>query len=264
MKTIRTLFALLALLCSLTGFAQNSIFDKYSDMRNVSSVYISKAMIEMSPNLYTNDVYIGKVAGQLDAVYIVSTMDNVIKKDMRKDIESFIEKGKYELLMKQKGIVSRSAFYVKKKGLDKVRELVMITDGAATLKFVSLVGDLTLQDIQKITTHQNTSENTIQISTDRLKEIFNGVDIDLSGLSSLEGLKDLAGLKKLEELKSLKGLEGLKSLERLKSLEGLKNLEGLEDLKGLTEMESLEGLEGVDELKESLKGLEPMTRLEKL
>lgn len=65
---------------------------------------------------------------------------------MRKDIEQFIQRGKYELLMKQKGRVSRSAFYVKRKG-DKVKELVMVTDGAATLKFISLTGDLTLKDI---------------------------------------------------------------------------------------------------------------------
>lgn len=56
--------------------------------------------------------------------------------------------------MKQKGVVSRSAFYVKRKGTDQVRELIMITDGAATLKFVSLIGDLTLKDIQKITSYQ--------------------------------------------------------------------------------------------------------------
>lgn len=65
---------------------------------------------------------------------------------MQKDIEQFIQRGKHELLIKQKGRVSCSAFYVKRKG-DKVKELVMITDGTATLKFISLTGDLTLKDI---------------------------------------------------------------------------------------------------------------------
>lgn len=43
-------------------------------MKGVSSVYISKAMIEMNPNLFTKDIYIGKVSGKLESVQIVSTM----------------------------------------------------------------------------------------------------------------------------------------------------------------------------------------------
>lgn len=194
MKTKKIILSILVLLFCLTGNAQNNLFDKYSDLHNVSSVYISKTMIEMNPNLYTKDVFIGKVAGQLDAVYIISTMDNGIKKDLRKDIDEFIQKGKYELLMKQKGVVSRSAFYVKRKGADQVRELIMITDGAATLKFVSLIGDLTLKDIQKITSYQSTSDNILIFPTDAFKDIFTGKEFKL----------DPETLKKLEKLKDFK------------------------------------------------------------
>ncbi|MEG1007325.1 DUF4252 domain-containing protein [Bacteroides sp.] len=194
MKTKKIILSILVLLFCLIGNAQNNLFDKYSDLHNVSSVYISKTMIEMNPNLYTKDVFIGKVAGQLDAVYIISTMDNGTKKDLRKDIDEFIQKGKYELLMKQKGVVSRSAFYVKRKGADQVRELIMITDGAATLKFVSLIGDLTLKDIQKITSYQSTSDNILIFPTDAFKDIFTGKEFKL----------DPETLKKLEKLKDFK------------------------------------------------------------
>lgn len=194
MKTKKITLSILVLLFCLIGNAQNNLFDKYSDLHNVSSVYISKTMIEMNPNLYTKDVFIGKVAGQLDAVYIISTMDNGTKKDLRKDIDEFIQKGKYELLMKQKGVVSRSAFYVKRKGTDQVRELIMITDGAATLKFVSLIGDLTLKDIQKITSYQSTSDNILIFPTDAFKDIFTGKEFKL----------DPETLKKLEKLKDFK------------------------------------------------------------
>ncbi|MEG0647088.1 MAG: DUF4252 domain-containing protein [Bacteroides sp.] len=194
MKTKKIILSILVLLFCLIGNAQNNLFDKYSDLHNISSVYISKTMIEMNPNLYTKDVFIGKVAGQLDAVYIISTMDNGTKKDLRKDIDEFIQKGKYELLMKQKGVVSRSAFYVKRKGTDQVRELIMITDGAATLKFVSLIGDLTLKDIQKITSYQSTSDNILIFPTDAFKDIFTGKEFKL----------DPETLKKLEKLKDFK------------------------------------------------------------
>lgn len=189
MKTIRLFLMTSVMLLSFTLNAQNSIFDKYSDMKDVSSVYISKTMIEMQPDLYTKDLYIGKVAGQLDAVYVISTMENNVKKDMRKDIEQFIQRGKYELLMKQKGRVSRSAFYVKRKG-DKVKELVMITDGAATLKFISLIGDLTLKDIQNITNYQHTSQNFIFMGQDEI--MINPKAITFNSKKHLNSLKDIA------------------------------------------------------------------------
>lgn len=211
MKTMRFFLVLSVLLFSYTAHAQNSIFDKYNDMDKVSSVYISKTMIEMQPDLRAKNLYIGKVAGQLDAVYIVSTMDNNIKKNMRKDIEHYLEKGKYEMLMKQKGTVSRSAFYVKKKG-NRVKELVMITDGAASLKFIVLSGDLTLKDIQNITTSQHANnlfqipkEGVYHIDLAKLKDQFK----DLKNLEDLKDLKELKKLQKLEKLKDLKELEKL-------------------------------------------------------
>lgn len=192
MKTIRLFLMTSVLLLSFTLNAQNSIFDKYSDMKNVSSVYISKTMIEMQPDLYTKDLYIGKVLGQLDAVYVISTRDTNVKKDMRKDIEQFIQKGKYELLMKQKGTVSRSAFYVKRKG-EKVKELVMITDGSATLKFISLTGDLTLKDIQNITNYQHTSWNFTFGEEDGI--LFNPKAITFNNTKHLNRIKDMASVE---------------------------------------------------------------------
>ena len=222
MKTTRFFLVVSILLLSCTANAQNSVFDKYNDMHNVSSVYISKTMIEMQPDLYTKDLYIGKVAGQLDAVYIVSTMDNTIKKDMRKDIGQYIEKGKYELLMKQKGRVSRSAFYVKRKG-EKVKELVLITDGATSLKFIVLSGDLTLKDIQNITNYQSTSNNFIISGEDSFfintKSItYNGKKelCDVKGMIKMKGDYDLNALMMdtKQDLNNLK--KELKSLAKEK------------------------------------------------
>lgn len=155
---MKMLMAVLLLTLPLLCRAQRNLFDKYNDMRGVSSVFISKAMLDMNPDLFTKDVYIGKVSGQLNAVQILSTMDNNIKKDMRKDLRTLTQSSKYELLMKQKGTVSSSEFYINRKG-DKVKELIMIIDGAATLKFVYLEGDMTLKDIQNIMMYQNTGLN---------------------------------------------------------------------------------------------------------
>lgn len=203
---------LLPLLCQ----AQKNLFSKYGDMKGVSSVYISKVMIESNPNLFAKDIYIGKVSGQLNSVQILSTMDNNVKKDLRKDLRSLVQSSKYELLMKQKGTVSSSEFYLSRKG-DKVKELIMIIDGAATLKFVYLEGDMTLKDIQRIMMYQNTSWNDGNVNIYQMPEI-NLPEINLAEIEKLKD-KDWLGdleLSKQVAVKSLKGVTKLKNMESLK------------------------------------------------
>lgn len=176
-----TLFVLVAI-CPILVQAQSNLFDKYSDKSNVSSIYISKTMLEMQPDVYTKDVNISKVAGQLEAVYILSTRDNNVKKSMRSDLDDFVKKNKYEVLMKQKGVSSSSSFYVKKKG-DKVKELVMITDAEPKLSYIHLVGDMTLKDIQRITSSQKLSYN---LSIPYYEDIlYNVKGIDLSWIEDI-------------------------------------------------------------------------------
>ena len=200
MKTNRLFLAgvllLLPLLCQAQG-----LFAIYSDMNNVSSVYISKAMIEMNPELYTKDVNVGKLAKQLELVQILSTMDNGIKREMRRDIESVVRAQKYELLMKQNGIVSRMAFYVMRKG-ETVQDLIMVVDGAATLKYVRLVGDMTIKDIQNIMKSQKTSDNiNFRIPTHDINNAFKEISIALGELKKIEGITELKDFKK--EMKKL-------------------------------------------------------------
>ena len=129
---------------------------------------------------------------------------------MRKDLRALVQSSRYELLMKQKGIVSSSEFYMSRKG-DKVKELIMIIDGAATLKFVYLEGDMTLKDIQNIMMHQNTSYNggnvNIQIP-----------DINWEEIERLKNRDWLGELKESQEL-ALKGLENVAKLKDNKYLE---------------------------------------------
>lgn len=195
MKTNRLFLASILLLLPLLCQAQ-SLFAKYSDMNNVSSVYISKAMIEMNPELYTKDVNIGKIAKQLELVQILSTMDNGVKRELRRDIESVMQAQKYELLMKQKGIVSRMAFYVKRKG-EKVQDLIMVVDGAATLKYIRLVGDMTLKDIQNIMKSQKTSENPyIDFNKEQLNGFLNAMNLAITGLERIGETSEARSLKR--------------------------------------------------------------------
>lgn len=212
MKNFRMMLVCVLLVLPLLAQAQQELFKKYSDMKNVSSVYISKAMLDMNPSLFTEDIYIGKAASQLNSVQIISTMDNKIKPEMLKDIRAQIKSSHYELLMKQKGTVSSSEFYVSRKG-DKVKELVMVINGAASLKFVYLEGEMTTKDVQNILLYQNTGEYTVpsrRFQLDALQAMDIQVpDIDLKDLqrtfNSDEWKKFLKDMKKLD--KDLKVLE---------------------------------------------------------
>lgn len=200
MRTSKMILTGMLLLLSLFCQAQKNLFSKYDDLKGVTSVYISKAMIESNPNLFAKDVYIGKVSGQLNSVQVLSTMDNNVKKDLRKDLRSLVQSSKYELLMKQKGNVSSSEFYMNRKG-DKVKELIMIIDGAATLKFVYLEGEMTLKDIQNIMMYQgNTGWNGVIPGLQ-----VNKLDLaDLNALPNGDWVEDLKGLSKLTDMESLK------------------------------------------------------------
>lgn len=237
MKFNKILLAGVLLMLPLLCQAQKNIFNTYNDMKGVSSVYISKAMIEMNPNLFTKDIYIGKVSGKLESVQIVSTMDNNIKKDLRKDLRALVQSSKYELLMKQKGNVSSSEFYINRKG-DKVKELIMIIDGAANLKFVYLEGEMTLKDIQNIMMYQNTSMN----AGGNVYRIDGNIDLaNASNWEDLKRLEDLRGLEGLKSLESLKGLKSLKDLSKLKDSEYLKKQMDADSWKRFEEsMEMLE------------------------
>ena len=66
------IITLLLSLCSLFTYAQDSFFDKFADMDGVTSVYISKAMLSLMPDMKTEGVNIGEVASKLDNIQILS------------------------------------------------------------------------------------------------------------------------------------------------------------------------------------------------
>lgn len=251
MKTMKFILACLLFLLPLFCQAQKNLFNKYNDMKGVSSVYISKAMMELNPNLFMKDLYIGKVAERLNSVQVFSTREDKVKAEMLKDIRSLVQSSKYELLMKQKGTVSGSEVYVNRKG-NKIKELIMVMDGAASLKFVYMEGDMTSDDIKKLMLYQNTGMN----AGDNIHHILDG-NYNLADANIWDSLKKMEGLQGLE---GLKGLESLKNLESLKGLNSLKDLSKLKDseyLKKQMDAETWKGFEkSMELLEERLENLE--------
>lgn len=187
MKAVRfCMAAVLLLVAPLMGWAQEKLFDKYSDMKEVKSVYISKTMLDMNTNVFMSDLYVGK-AKNLNSVRLLSTMDNKVRRDMAEDIRSLVKSSKYELLMKQKGLTSKSEFYVSRRG-GQVKELIMVMDGAASLKFVYLEGNMTDQEVRQILMNQSSS------SVDGTRIRGAGEPAGLEGAGLTEGIGIPQGL----------------------------------------------------------------------
>lgn len=152
MKT-KSIFLILFLCCTSLCFAQNKLFDKYSEMDNVTSVYISKAMFQMMPSFETNGLNLMNLKGKIDGLQILSTQDMNKKENMRNDFKGLIGKN-HEELMRVKDGKTRATFYVKQKG-DLINELIMLADTDSSFNVIQLLGNFTLQDVQDITKEMN-------------------------------------------------------------------------------------------------------------
>lgn len=152
MKT-KNILLILFLCCTSICFAQNKLFDKYAEMDNVTSVYISKAMFQMMPSFETNGLNLMNLKGKIDGLQILSTQDMSKKENMRSDFKGLIGKN-HEELMRVKDGKTRATFYVKQKG-DRISELIMLADTDSSFNVIQLLGNFTLQEIQEITKEMN-------------------------------------------------------------------------------------------------------------
>ncbi|MCD8262508.1 MAG: DUF4252 domain-containing protein, partial [Bacteroides sp.] len=100
------------------------------------------------------EYYIGKVSGQLEGIYLISSQHKEMKEKIKKDVLQFLKSGNYEDLIVHKGTGSQTAFYIKRTQ-DKVKELIMTTESDKKINFIQLIGDITLSDIKNITTYNN-------------------------------------------------------------------------------------------------------------
>ena len=149
---IRTLIiAIMATLCSVCSYGQQSFFDKYAEMDGVTSVYITKSMLSLFPKGQTNvnGVNIGDIASRLDNIQILSTDEQPIVDKLRKETSHINTRNGYEELMRVREDGEKTTIYFKDGKKDK-KEFVLLVDEKDEFTIISIVGDLTLQEIQGI------------------------------------------------------------------------------------------------------------------
>ena len=144
------IFNLLLTLGALFCQAQQSIFDKYAEMDGVTSVYITKSMLKMFPSMSgtINGVDVGNLASKLENIQILSADDSNIIEQLRKETKYINTKNVYEELMRVRDDGDKTTIYFKER--KKNSEFILMTDESDEFTIISIIGDLTLKDIQEM------------------------------------------------------------------------------------------------------------------
>lgn len=145
------IITLLTTLCSICSYGQQSFFDKYAEMEGVTSVYITKSMLSLFPKGQTsvNGVNIGNIASRLDNIQILSVDEQPIIDKLRKETSGINSRNGYEELMRVREDGEKTTIYFKDGKKDK-KEFVLLVDEKDEFTIISIVGDLSLQEIQGI------------------------------------------------------------------------------------------------------------------
>lgn len=149
MKT-KLILCIVWLSCLATGsVAQHKLFDKYTDMDGVTSVYISKTMFEMMPAVETAGLNLANMQGKIESLEILNTHDKSKKEQMNREFRELIGKNHEELMRVRDG-QTRATFYILKKG-ERVNELIMLADTGDEFSVIRILGNFSLKDISNIT-----------------------------------------------------------------------------------------------------------------
>jgi len=147
MKT-KYILMVLCLFCASMSFGQNKLFDKYADMDNVTSIYISKAMFQMMPMTVNSGVNLSNLKGKIESLQLVTSDNKDRIAQMKKDFLQLVTSQLQEL-MRVKDDKSRVNFYSNTQG-DQIKELLMLVDNEDSFTVIQLMGNFTLKDIQDI------------------------------------------------------------------------------------------------------------------
>lgn len=153
-RTIQALIALALLLTSLHANAQVKEFEKYSNTKNVTYVYISKFMLGMAGKLATPSVAgvnTKSIMNKLSGIQIITSEDKTAAARLKSDTQDIVKRGKYERLMQvdEEGEKVR-IYHCEGK---KQSAVVMQVEEKDELTVIVFSGKFTLDDVMKMTNH---------------------------------------------------------------------------------------------------------------
>jgi hypothetical protein len=153
MKTKIIVTTILLTISFLNAQAQNSdMFEKLSNHKDVTSVYISKTLLGMVSNFNTGGADIRSLAGKLEQIEIYNSNGNrEANRIINEGVEELIKAKTYEVLMRVRdgGSSTDIVFYAQKER-NHFRDLIMHITQANSATIIRIMGVFTAEDIQKV------------------------------------------------------------------------------------------------------------------
>lgn len=145
----KNIFLILFLCCTSLCFAQDKLFEKYADMDNVTSVFISKKMFDMIPNVESGGLNLMNLKGKINKPpnrHFPTSVKSGTR--CRKEFSNLISKS-HEELMRVKDNDTRASFYIVQNG-ELINEMIMLADTDSDYVVIRITGKFTLEDIQEV------------------------------------------------------------------------------------------------------------------
>ncbi|MDR1882712.1 MAG: DUF4252 domain-containing protein [Prevotella sp.] len=151
MKIKVSITVILLIFGFIAGQAQNNMFDKLSNNKDISTVYISKALLDMMPEM---DAGIGSadiksLTGKLEQLEIYNSKSKDAAKLIRIEVEALVKGKTYETLMAIRDKGDNVTFYARKEK-DNFRDLIMFVNEPEECTIIRIIGNFTADDVQQV------------------------------------------------------------------------------------------------------------------
>jgi hypothetical protein len=147
MKRI-TIIILMTVLCGICH-AQDALFRKYADVNGISTVYISKSMFRMMPNIKAGNKDISRISSKIDKMQILNCERPSLIPSVKRVAKSTYKKGKYEDVMQINENGEHTVIYQKLHPNGK-HEFVLFCEEKDELSIINIFGSVTLSEIRNI------------------------------------------------------------------------------------------------------------------
>lgn len=146
----KALFLVLLACTFLQAQAQKvTLFDKLSNDKNVTTVFISKALLSMLPHIDKGGTDIKSIANKLSQIEVYTTESQSSIRVIKSEMDALSRNRRYERIMQVKDKGQNVVFLAEQQ--DNVfKDLVMFVDGDKEYTVVRLMGTFTPDDIQKV------------------------------------------------------------------------------------------------------------------
>ena len=149
-KTLATLITfVLMLVMPATSRAQDALFEKFNDVNGITTIYISKTMLQMVPNVKAGNHEVGNVASKLDQLRVLSCERPSMIANLKKQFVDYYKKNKYEVVMQANDSDEHTSIYYKKLNSNKA-EFALIAEDGDEISIINVKGNVNLKDIQQI------------------------------------------------------------------------------------------------------------------